>query len=108
MNVIRRFLYRSPRYIADCRMDFLYADTVALGLCSSLSESGLRGTFSQVVPRGSEGLLTIYQGDQKFEVKAFVESTREHESRVRFEYESDQQRSAMSNLIKSLGTNPSR
>ena len=103
MNAIRRFLYRSPRFIADCRMDFLYGDSVALGLCSNLSESGLRGTFSQVVPQGSEGLLTIYQGEQKFEVKAIVETTRENESRVRFEYESAEQHASIADLIKSVG-----
>ncbi len=104
MDRIRRFLYRFPRFQADCRMDFIYGDRVVLGTCSNLSESGLRGRFSGSVPLGSEGLLTLYHANQKVEVKARIDAADDEETRLRFQFRSDKERSAISDLLKLLAS----
>jgi len=103
MSRIRSFLYRFPRFTADCRMDFIHEETVVLGVCSNLSESGLRGTFAKDVPAGSEGLLTLYHNDRRFEVRAKVDTVREEDTLVHFQFQSDKERSAIGELIKLLG-----
>jgi hypothetical protein len=100
MSRLRSFLYRSPRFAADCRMDFIHGDCVLLGTCLNLSESGLRGTFDGVVAPGTEGLLTLYHADHRLAVKATVYSVREGESRLRFSPTSDAERAAVADLLK--------
>ena len=85
-------------------MDFIYGSSIVLGTCSNLSESGLRGSFAESVPAGSEGLLTLYYADQKFEVQAIVDSAQEEETRLRFQFRSDKERSTIAALLKLLGS----
>lgn|GEM_PF-2745377 len=85
-------------------MDFIHEHSVVIGVCSNLSESGLRGSFAQEVPAGSEGLLTLYHKDRKFAVKAVVDTVREEDTLVHFEFQSDKERSSIGELIKLLGT----
>jgi hypothetical protein len=89
-------------------MDFIHGDSVVLGVCSNLSESGLRGTFSELVLPPSEGLLTLYFADQKFEVQARVDSLEEDEARVLFQFRSDKERSAIVDLLKLLASGSTR
>lgn len=81
-------------------MDFIQGDTVFLGTCTDLSETGLRGTFSEYVAPGSEGMLTLYHGDEHPQIRAKVYSIRDGEVRVRFNFASDKERAAMSDLVK--------
>jgi hypothetical protein len=108
MGRIRSFLYRSPRFTADCRMDFIQGDTVTLGTCTDISESGLRGTFSVDVAPGSQGLLTLYHAEQTCQMQAKVHSIRNKEVRIRFRFDSDKERDAMAALIKFLSTQSPR
>jgi hypothetical protein len=102
MNRIRSFLYRYPRFTVDCRMDFIREDSIVLGTCFDLSQSGLRGTFVQTVAPGAKGVVTLYLGEARFEVQASVSSVREDEIRMRFQFESDKERAAMRDLLKDL------
>jgi hypothetical protein len=81
-------------------MDFIQGDAVFLGTCTDLSESGLRGTFSEYVAPGSEGLITLYQEEQQFQMRAKVYSIRDGEVRIRFNFASDKERLALVDLIK--------
>lgn len=85
-------------------MDFIYGDNVVLGTCSNLSESGLRGSFAGAVPPGSEGLLTLYHANQRIELRAKIDACDDEETRVRFQFLSDKERSAIGNLLKLLGS----
>jgi len=100
MKPIRNFLYRSPRFTADCRMDFIHGDAVFLGNCTDLSESGLRGSFIVPLSPGAEGTLTLYVEEQGFEIQAKVESIRGNEARLRFSVASDEEREALHDLVK--------
>jgi hypothetical protein len=100
MSRLRSFLYRSPRFTADCRMDFIHGDSILLGSCSNLSESGLRGTFDGFIAPGTEGLVTLYHADRRLAVKATVYSVRQGEARLRFSPNSDAERAAVSDLLK--------
>jgi hypothetical protein len=100
MNRIRSFLYRFPRFTVDCRMDFILEDSIVLGTCYDLSQSGLRGSLAEIVPAGSKGLLTLYCEEQRFEVQATVSSLRDDETRMRFQFASDKERAAMRDLLK--------
>jgi hypothetical protein len=100
MSRLRSFLYRSPRFTADCRMDFIHGDSILLGSCSNLSESGLRGTFDGFIAPGTEGLVTLYHADRRLAVKATVYSVRQGEARLRFSANSDAERAAVSDLLK--------
>jgi hypothetical protein len=89
-------------------MDFIHGDAVLLGMCSNLSQSGLRGTFSEHVAPGSEGLLTLYFEEHQVEVQARIDSRRDDEVRVKFQFKSDKERSAMSELVNLLTLRASR
>jgi len=89
-------------------MDFIYGDSVALGVCTNLSDSGLRGAFSQYVPSGAEGLLTLYHGDQRVVVQAQFYAGNGEEARVQFRFQSDQERAAIGDLLKILAAGSQR
>jgi hypothetical protein len=97
---MRRFLYRLPRFKTELPMDMILGDTVILGVCLNLSESGLRGTFSHPVPVGAEGLVTLYQGDQRFQVHARIYSLKEDEARVHFRFDSEHEEQNIREFIK--------
>jgi hypothetical protein len=106
MDRIRSFLYRFPRFQADCRMDFIHGDSVVLGTCTSLSQSGLRGTMAEAVPTGSEGLLTLYHANQRFEVRARIDGGDDEETRLSFQFRSDKEKLAIGELLKLLTSRP--
>lgn len=89
-------------------MDFIHGDAVLLGTCKDLSESGLRGTFSEDVAPGCEGLLTLYHGEKQLQMRAKIDSVVESEARIQFEYESEKERAAMTHFIKALTARPRR
>jgi hypothetical protein len=102
MDRIRSFLYRFPRFTVDCRMDFIREDSIVLGTCYDLSQSGLRGSFVQTLAPGSKGLVTLYCSEQPFEVQATVSSLRDDETRMRFQFASEKERAAMRELLKEI------
>ena len=89
-------------------MDFIHGDAVTLGTCTDISESGLRGTFSEDVAPGAQGLLTLYHAQQTCQMQATVKSIRNNEVRIRFTFASDKQREAMTALIKFLAQHARR
>lgn len=106
MNRIRSFLYRFPRFTVDCRMDFIREESIILGTCYDLSQSGLRGIFTQPLHPGIKGLVTLYSGEQSFQVQATVSSVREDETQMRFQFESDKERIAMRQLLEEIVSRP--
>lgn len=83
-------------------MDLILGDSVFLGTCTNVSESGLRGSFSEAVPSGSEGLITLYHHEKPFQMRAKIYSIRDGEARVRFTFASDKERAAMTELMGAL------
>ena len=103
MNLIRSFLYRFPRFHTECPMDLIYGGSVVLGVCLNVSESGLRGTFANSVPAGTNGLLTLYPpnaGEQHFQVHVRIDSWRGDEARVRFCFQSEEERLRIRQFLK--------
>jgi hypothetical protein len=103
---MRSFLYRFPRLKAHLPMDLIVGSAVVLGHCLDISESGLRGTFADSVPSGTEGLLTLYRGEQSIQVHARVNSFHGDEARLRFRYDSDQEREAVRSFLTLLRAGP--
>lgn len=105
---MRRFLYRQPRLKTNLSMDFIMGDTVILGICRSLSESGVGGTLSNPVPVGTEGVLTLYfhqyEGaeEQSIRVPAVIEAPFAEEARIRFVTEDPKEREAVKQLMQFL------
>ncbi len=89
-------------------MDFIHGDAVTLGTCTDISESGLRGTFSEEVTPGSQGLITLYHPERTCHMRAKVESVSKQEVRIRFTVCSDEEREAMNALIKFLTSHSRR
>jgi PilZ domain len=83
-------------------MDFIREDAIILGTCYDLSQSGLRGTFVQVIAPGSKGVVTLYLGERRLEVEATVSSIRDDETRMRFHFDSDKQRTAIREVLKEI------
>ncbi len=102
INRIRSFLYRYPRFNVDCRMDFIREDSIVLGTCFDLSQSGLRGTFVQTVAPGAKGIVTLYLGERRLEVQATVSSIRDDETRMRFQFDSEKERVALRDILNDL------
>ena len=107
MSSPRTFLYRFPRFEAHNRVDFIYYDTVLLGYCLEISESGLRGTFSNTTLPGTEGLITLYQGDQSFCAHATILEVHENEATAMFQFQSQQEESAIREFIHLLAPSES-
>ena len=103
---MRRFLYREPRIQTNLSMDFIVGDTVLLGLCLSISESGVGGTLSHSVAPGSEGVLTLYFQDQSVKVPAAIENPEAEEARIRFLAMEPAEREALRRFIKLLEPAP--
>lgn len=102
MSSLRNFLYRLPRFEASSRVDFIYGDTILLGSCIEISESGLRGTFSSAVLPETKGLITLYRDNRSFSAKALVLEVDENEVTARFEFQSQQEESAIREFIRLL------
>ncbi len=83
-------------------MDFIRNDVVVLGTCTNLSESGLRGTFSEGLPAGMEGLITLYFEDRQFQTRGKIYSVRDGEARVRFNFASEKEQASILELMKLL------
>jgi hypothetical protein len=103
---MRRFLYRLPRFRTEIPMDLILNDAVVLGTCLNISESGLRGTFSHPLPPGAEGMLTLYNGNENFQIRARIDSFKDEEARVRFRFESDAERDNIRVFLKRLAATP--
>ena len=89
-------------------MDFIQGDTVTLGTCTDISESGLRGTFSEDLAPGSQGLLTLYHEEHTCQMQAKIYSIRDKEVGIRFSFSSEKERDAMAALIKFLAAQTRR
>jgi hypothetical protein len=101
-TLMRRFLYRLPRFKTELRMDFIVGDSVTIGTCVNLSESGLRGTFSEAVGVNTQGMLTLYFEETGTQVHGRVEALKGDEVRVRFRFASVQERDGIRSLLKRL------
>jgi hypothetical protein len=97
---MRQFLYRLPRVETSLPMDFILGDAVVLGTCLNLSESGLRGTFTQTIQPGTEGLTTVYRGELSFQIKGRIASLRGDRTHIHFCFESEDQREAAKAFLK--------
>ncbi len=103
---MRRFLYRQPRLKTNLSMDFIREDNVVLGICRSISESGVGGTLSHPVPVGSEGALTLYFQEQSVKVQAVIETSEPEETRIRFLALDPKDCEAVRHFIKLLSQSP--
>ncbi len=99
---MRRFLYRQPRFKTNLTMDFILDDAVLLGVCRSISESGVGGELSHPVQVGAAGLLTLYHGDQSVQVQAVVEALEDDGTRMSFRFASPQERDLLRKFIHAL------
>jgi len=99
---MRRFLYRQPRVKTNLSMDFILGDTVILGFCRSISESGVFGTLSNPIPVGTVGILTLYFQEQSVKVQAVIETPLAEEARIRFVGTDPRQQEAVRRFIKLL------
>ncbi|MGI4828109.1 MAG: PilZ domain-containing protein [Janthinobacterium lividum] len=102
MSSPRNFLYRFPRFEAHNRVDFIHHDNVLLGYCTEISESGLRGAFSDTALPGTEGLITLYRNDQSFCAHAMILEVHENEATARFQFQSLQEENAIREFIRLL------
>ena len=83
-------------------MDLILGDAVVLGLCLNISESGLRGTFSNPVPLHAEGLLTLYFNQRSYQVHGQIDGFQGDETRVEFRFASDKERADIRDLLRLL------
>ena len=102
MSAIRNFLYRFPRFNADSRVDFISGETIHLGNCSEISESGLRCCFPVSVLPGSQGLITLYRNDKSFSAHASILEVEGDEATAVFDFQSAQEQASVREFIKAL------
>jgi hypothetical protein len=98
----RRFLYRLARYKTDLRMDFEVGETVFLGICRSLSGSGLMGEFLDLLTVGTAGVVTLYQQDLNCAVQATVDTAERYEVRLAFHFDSDGERQVLESFLRKI------
>lgn len=102
MSALRNFLYRFPRFNADSRVDFISGETIHLGNCSEISESGLRCTFPIPVLPGLQGLITLYRNDKSFSAHASILESEEDEVTAVFDFQSAKEEASIREFIKAL------
>ncbi len=83
-------------------MDFIFGDAVILGVCTSISESGLRGKLSANATPGTEGQLTLYRDSKSVQVSALIDSYPGQEVCIRFQPASDAELLALREFLKLL------
>ena len=99
---MRRFLYRQPRLKTNLSMDFIIGDNVTIGVCRSISESGVGGTLSNPLATGSEGVLTLYHQEESIKIAAIVDAPIAEEAHIRFISEDPKERDAIRRLMQLL------
>lgn len=102
MSSPRNFLYRFPRFEAGSRIDFIHGDTILLGYCHEISESGLRGNLSDTALPGTEGVITLYRDNKSFSSHAIILTVLGDEVTAGFQFYSQQEETAVREFIKIL------
>ena len=85
-------------------MDFIYGDTILLGVCHAISESGLRGTFANAAVPGTKGLITLYKDELSFSAHALLLEVEGDEVTASFQFESPQEEAAIRDFLKLLSS----
>ena len=83
-------------------MDFIRGDTILLGSCIEISESGLRCTFSDTAVPGMEGLITLYREDKSFSAHAQILEVQGDEVTARFQFSTQEEEVAIREFIHLL------
>lgn len=102
MSSLRQFRYRSPRFECTSRVDFISGDTIFLGCCTEISDSGLRVTFEDTVPSEVAGLITLYADGKGFSAHALILEVHDKETTAKFQFLSQHEAIAIRDFIRLL------
>ncbi len=103
---VRKFAYRYPRLSTSLPIDFILDETITLGVCESLSECGMSARFSDELPAGSMGRVTLYFDKRSISVYASISNTEEGRSTMQFIFSSAAEQNAMRTLIELIRLGP--
>lgn len=70
---MRLFRYRTPRFLTSAQLHFQGSQDVLAGICTDVSEGGLRALFAEGMPQmGAAGALVLRYPQQEFALGAVV------------------------------------
>jgi hypothetical protein len=98
----RSFSYRLPRYKTDFPIDLIVGDHVNLGVCKELSEASLLAHFALPVQPASNGIVTLYSGEDKLQFPVHIDSIRGEEVVMRASLTEEEERKELRDFIKTL------
>lgn len=103
---IRHFSYRHPRFATGIRMDIVVDGSVVLGLCESISESGLRGVVGDDLPCGAEGIVSLYDKDYKCSLRAVISFREKEQVGLKFLFRSKQEQALIRSFLLNMRRAP--
>jgi len=105
---MRRFDYRSPRFTVDFAIRFSAKDVTSTGRCIEISKEGMSLELTEPLPPGIVGVVSMTYQEQAYEMEVRVAHAGPAHGGVEFVYRSEGERSAIEQLVASLGSSRSR
>ena len=105
---MRRFDYRSPRFIVDFPVRFTAKDVASTGRCIEISKEGMSLELTQPLPPGIAGIVSMSYQDHAYQIEVRVAHAGLTHGGVEFVYRSESERVAIEQLVESLGSSRGR
>jgi|HubBroStandDraft_1064217.scaffolds.fasta_scaffold496504_1 hypothetical protein len=102
----RRFEYRPCRITAGFDLEFVADGKTLLGICSDVSDEGIRATLDGAVVVGSFGLVVFRHSTGLLELEAQVAYIDERQVGLVFLFQTSWERGMVTSLIASIQNNP--
>ena len=99
---MRNLSYRLPRFEAEVTIDFIYGESVVLGTCRNISESGCGVSFPHPLQPGLEGAITFYYKGQSYEARARVSSRSAGKAALQFTFTCEEDHAGVRALLRAL------
>jgi hypothetical protein len=103
---IRRFEYRPCRITAGFDLEFVADGKTLLGLCTDVSDEGIRATLDGSVVVGSFGLVVFRHSAGLLELEAQVTYIDRCQVGLVFLFQTSWERAMITSLIASIQNNP--
>ena len=99
---MRKFSYRTPRYVVDFPVQLTVGNSVITGRCAEISTEGLQVEISQSLPQDYRGLLCLAWRNTVLELCVRLAHTGTRQDALRFVFESEKERIAVADLVAQI------
>jgi hypothetical protein len=101
---MRKFDYRTPRFIVDLPVQFTVNNLTLTGRCREIGKEGMLLELRQQLPPDACGMVSISYQDRTLEIEVRVAHAGATHGGMEFVYKSDSERSAVAQLVTALAS----